>query len=970
MRVIWAFACFSILFLAAGVVMAAQFDDDWRDPDALKLLRCEKIEAELRLIGTGENAGLFESGEAAQVKFSNAANFDRASTLELIGIHTRRVGKGASGNIGQRESPQLFVEDSTPVRQSLAEAPIREGVMTIDLPLPERFGTYAIVLERSGGRRTLVAAVSRVFKQAKRNAAFPHLMGEFTPRGSYGNVAESKLAARVLSKLGIELMRMEGGWKIEQAPGRDDWAQVDPVFEAMSERDIRVLMIWGGHPNWALPFGTPTPAPNAKKFDEVCAADKDPQLDSFLARFLARYWKGGQRGLWALEHWNEPWEPNSISGWQSDSVRYRQLLSVISKRARADASGLKLFAASSIMNTEDKLLSVGTTEWIDLLDGFSDHYVAPTMCYGPMVAAKHGKVSIETETWGARSEVLLPQFMAQFLASGQKTLNPCLNDALFQKIGDVWTPKTVSAAVNAWNAVIADRPFQQIVFRDHQPWLFQFGTDTDARFVLFGKQLPLASGNPRDLAWPQSMSAPDGELEVEDPSEALTVLDSAGNALARNADKRFKIPMSASAFYLHSTRGAEYVRSTVGSGSLQGLRQVEILPGTMAAHPSPNKPAALPVTVHNLRNKSLSGVLVVESMLPEFPLRHDQAVKVEAGGRWAGEVPVQKMPPQGLPLRYRFRSGETEDEWTEVAQQMVISHATLPPDAEIALWDKIPAVHVLRAAGVQTNPIEAAWLPFLGNTAKQVETRHAEVRFAWDKHNLYLLATVDGTSLKPKQRLETWDQEQYFHNSDSIGLETRYREFADKWKIDFKDAAHVYRKGFGSESPFNGDIFQFGIDIDPPEDRFTKTHDLQYPRDRVPGGFNAVPDTDYEFSLYATADGGSELWCLLSPGMPRTHYFPRQPQGQVRQHAVKSARHSVALVDGKRVYRAAIPWEVLNIDAPRGGTSIGICFRFNSATDGVVDFGTDRSGKNNGLALHPYYAAKPGNVARWVLMPD
>ena len=967
MRVNSTFACFSILFLAAGVVMAAQFDDDWRDPDALKMLRCETIEAELRLIGTGENAGLFESGEAAQVKFSNAANFDRASTLELIGIHTRRIGKGASGNIGQRESPQLFVEDAAPARQSLAEAPIREGVLTIDLPLPERFGTYAIVLERSGGRRTLVAAVSRVFKQARRNAAFPHLMGEFTPRGSYGNVAESKLAARVLSKLGIELMRMEGGWKIEQAPGRDDWAQVDPVFEAMSERDIRVLMIWGGHPNWALPFGTPTPAPNPKKFDEVCAADKDPQLDAFLARFLARYWKGGQRGLWALEHWNEPWEPNSISGWQSDSVRYRQLLSVISKRARADAPGLKLFAASSIMNTEDKLLSSGTTEWIDLLDGFSDHYVAPTMCYGPMVAAKHGKVSIETETWGARSELLLPQFMGQFLASGQKTLNPCLNDALFQKVGDAWTPKTTASAVCAWNAVIEDRPFERVAFVEHQPWLLQFGKEDNARFVIFGKQLPLASGNPRDLAWPQAASAVDGELKVEDPHESLHVMDAGGNPLPRANDKSITIPMSASSFYVWSPLGAKHVCEAIRSGKLTGLRQVEILPGTLSAVPSAERIANLPVTLHNLRNEEISGTLLVESMLPTTQMRFEHPLTLGAGARLSVDVPIAAMPARGLPLRYRFKSSSAEDEWTEVAQQAIIARATLPVETDIEQWKSLPGVHVLRTAGVQSNPIEAAWLPFLGNTAKTVDARHADVSLAWDEQNLYLLARVDGTTLKPKQRLEKWNEEQYFHNTDSVEIEPRYREFAEARKIDFAGASHVYRKGFGSESPFNGDVFQFGIDLDSPADRFRRTHDLIYPFDRVPAGFNAVPDTDYEFSLYATEDGASELWCLLSPGMPRTHHFPRQPRGEVSQHAVNQATHSVSLTEGRRIYRAAIPWSVLGVPTPRAGMDVGVAFRFNSVSDGVVDFGIDRSVKNNGLTLHPYYASKPANVVRWVL---
>jgi hypothetical protein len=104
--------------------------------------------------------------------------------------------------------------------------------------------------------------------------------------------------------------------------------------------------------------------------------------------------------LWAIEHWNEPWEPAGCAGWAADSTRYCQILEVLSREAHAVAPGIKIAAASSVMNTEDKLASDGSPErmkWVDLM---TDHYVTPCASCGARVAANYGRESGETETWG------------------------------------------------------------------------------------------------------------------------------------------------------------------------------------------------------------------------------------------------------------------------------------------------------------------------------------------------------------------------------------------------------------------------------------------------------------------------------------------------------------------------------------------------------------------------------------------
>jgi len=405
----------------------------------------------------------------------------------------------------------------------------------------------------------------------------------------------------------------------------------------------------------------------------------------------------------------------------------------------------------------------------------------------------------------------------------------------------------------------------------------------------------------------------------------------------------------------------------VGRGRLVGLRQVQILPGT----PASRSRAELPVELHNLRNTSLRGELLVESMLDNAPLRERRDVTLEAGARAVYTIALPAIPSNGWPLQYTFRSELGEERWQEVMQPTGI--APFPAGVKFEdddAWSRLPATHILRVGPAERNPIEAAWLPFLkGQESTDATTQRAEVRVAWDEQYLYLDARITAAAPLPKQALARWDEEQYFHSSASAQKDARYADFARGKDIDWSRAAYVYAAEFRAESPWSGDVFQFAIDVDAPADRYRRTHDLSFQIDRLPTGFHTVPDTDFEFALYDTVGGGSELWCILAPDMPRVHHHPRQLRGDVRQHAVTNAKHRTAYVDGVRVYRVGVPWKTLGL-APKSGTDVGLTFRLNQNKIGPVDYGIDRAIKNNGLTLHPYFASSPACVARWTLMEN
>ena len=145
-------------------------------------------------------------------------------------------------------------------------------------------------------------------------------------------------------------------------------------------------------------------------------------------------------------------------------------------------------------------------------------------------------------------------------------------------------------------------------------------------------------------------------------------------------------------------------------------------------------------------------------------------------------------------------------------------------------------------------------------------------------------------------------------------------------------------------------------------------HDLTSTTDRVPCGFHAVPDTDYEYAAYLTS-GGSELWRYLAPGVPRVHDWPRQPKAKTATGPVSGAKHVVKREGTTYVYELAIPKEELAQLKLAAGTTLGVMLRAGNSSGPHVDFGTDKAvTKKNGLTLHPYWERSSNCGVRWKLV--
>lgn len=1038
---------FVVAFMAAP--LQAQFKVSWTtDEENLKIVGAKSIENEYTISRLSVRGGLYLPGEKVTLSLARPAKPAQDATggkIKAVAFNTSQFDATENGFVHPSGARRIELTAGVPVMETpLSSFKVGGDEMSGEVVLPDAYGMYALVLARPDGTSTLLGSIARVPKPQPRIGPYRQIMGEWgLPGGErWARVHNDKEVAQALTRAGIGLVRKEIQSGIAKVGDPKDGMNggLDDFFAANRDADIQVMITAGSHTD-------PDRKAAGAWMTRQLPPSYDPQITQWYANFARRYWSGGESGLWAMEHFNEPWEPEGISGWNSDSQRYRQILKCLHDGVKSVDPRIKVVGTGSVMNTEDKLLSGDSREFIGMLDLLSDHYVSLCAAYGARVAEKYGIASGETETWGVHSQVLVGQFMTQFLSNGQKWINPAHEDMLWDvargndrdlannpmkeaKTVGVITPTPTVVAMAVWNAMIQDREFKRLAFTDHIPYLYQFGEDNDARLVLCGRLISINSKRVQDNPWWQLKEGPTGDFGLPDPQRVIDVRDLNGNPMPREADGGYKLVLDTRSYYLSSAKGAAAVIEAVGAGEVRGLRAVHIAPGGVDGVEAG---ATLPVTLHNFLNRSVTGQLSAKGLNPRKPVAFASKMEIAAGADAVAKITLAADLFGGLPMQFVFTPDDkalAPTQWTEVIQPTVISRLTA--SADNTKWESLPGATVFRPEGdVKVDEIEAIWLPFVQKEKMTIAARRGEVKLAYDQTGLHIVATVDAKSIRQRPRLATRDDDAYFRNQardDAQFAELRpyvkflairndgkiwggdkrewyvtaseepgwkeYQDFleskpelkrlvksgeAKRWAEAQGQAGksteqfkYVYLPGgagFEDQLPFNGDSFQFAINVDPASEAMTKTHDLKYPSTGLPAYWGSVPDTDYEFSLYQCSDGKAELWCLLAPGVPRGHYYPHQERGKINQHAVK-AECSVTNADGATTYRTTIPWSELGGEAWSAGSDVGFTFVFHAADGGGVAFGEAAGAtKSNGLTLHPYWISTPSNTIRWTLMP-
>lgn len=977
----------AVLSPAGGALAAGQ--NAMVLPANMAVLKCEMPDASRRFLGSSAPGQIFFPREPVDVRLALAragGGAKAAFTVEIREITTRDPAARIKGSFTDTAglAPRIAAA-SEAVRHRLdvtfGEKPTAQ-VEIKALPVPEKLGTYALILEAADGTRRFLATVARV-RRPRKDGRLDNtpIFGE---SAMFDRVELYARRAACYARMGVRGMRYEIGWS-ERKDGTCQWQRTDAFFQAAAANRIQLMVTLGGHPQWVWPFSPhQTPAsvrpnwdgnPYWGQSDWLCHPKDYPRYARWVTAFCRRYWKDGRGALWGLDNYNEPWEGGGISGWARDCLEYRAIQKLLAESARKVSPLIKLCAASSIMNTEDKLYSDGSRAFDEYVDVFTDHYVVPSMCYGPMVAAAHGKESVETETWFVNSEYLLPQIV-QFLASGQKRLSPWHPRVLFDGLpgskDPYLIPTPLVAATAAFNRFLTGRPFERIVFHDHLPWVFQFGGDADAdgMLVVFGQLMTISGDSPRQRLWAQVDGSPGGTMTIDNRDGLLAFFDLAGNPQYVGQVK-VTLPMSIFPTYVKCRRGPKAAAERLRVARIEGKRPVEILPRDFSRRID-GAGAALAVELHNCLNRAVRGKLTVTPPAGVALSASTADVALAAGQRKTVTFPVasaRPAPANNYPFAFRFDSDAGRAEYAEVMNVALAAKGTKTIDGRLDDWkDDLPIVLVARAEKAEAT--ERLRRPWLELKDRRPDGTYAEVRFAWDADFLYLAARVnDPTPQAAAAPMAGRDENAYFHTKASDRREP-YRTFLKEHPgLSFAAVPFVYCTSPESPSlpglptiPFRRDRVQIALDTG------AGWHDLKPTTDRVPYGFHAVPDSDYEYSLYWCEGNRSELWRHLAPGVPRIHDFPRQPRGSRTTGPVGGARHAARREGSTYVYEAAIPKAELAEMKLAPGTRFGLMFRIGNNKGPNVDYGTDKAvTKSNGLTLHPYWERSSNCGVRWTL---
>lgn len=697
----------------------------------------------------------------------------------------------------------LRPDESRPFAPTRFALPVRGAAeREIDIPLPESFGTCAVLFEREGKGRLFVGSFSRIVR------------ADLKPGLAEYRICMDQDDPEVIARLRTPANRVGVPFIPSYEPNCEaEYARLAEKLRAIHATGYPICVEFGAGPGRgkyqplgrARPHLTDDGVMLETKSDMVWLPEYDREFAARVKWVVKEF--GYPKGpVNAIMLWNEPWAGISISGWGADDIRYRELYTVMceaAEEAMAEDPGVRVLlgGADSSSNTFDKLFGDGDMKFLKWMDFMSLHYqnLEPS---NPRFLRdrqhRNGRTRFwDTESWVANSPDRVPSVLAAMLAAGHDRLVGIQGNAVVAspissvvdrpdgrkeriRLFNAWP---VAPALAAFQHFIGNRTFKGVAWAG-LPWLYEFQGETpdDLTYVVCGDIGPSIDGRNRVGEAAFWTTRAQGEIlrgAMTLASGAGVVwYDACGNVLRRGEeDKPLMVTLDDNGTYLRTdgTPGsATRLREAVKSARIEGL---PVVAPAMRDATRPFAPGvSFGVELRNLSNRAVNGTLHVES--PGMNLEYASALSLAVGETRAVPVTVRSGAARAdntYPFKLVFTSEDgREQRLVEKLHCNVIAKTSPAVDGEIgADWARAIPQIVESGAGGATM-MEKAWLPMvaLAEASGDEGARKAEVRLAADDKNFYFSARVkDATPDAGMKRFATRDEDADFYPEEAIELD-------------------------------------------------------------------------------------------------------------------------------------------------------------------------------------------------------
>lgn len=446
---------------------------------------------DVNCIRTSTEANVFWPGDKARFTFQVINKTDEPIVTEGFAELIRYGSKGQPNDIWWPEMVGMGVIEKLPLNVNITA----NGFADIDLSfnLPETFGGYAIVFDLGKFGRRLATSVVRTYKANPLAIQYP-------------KQALDDIGADFLSRIGVQAIRM--GISYIPTTHRDYISEMEKLNKKLREykdKNITVLLMFM-EGTALIPLGNPRSFLDNEnvflktKQDYVWLPELDKDFQQFVKNICTQ--NGWPKGCVTGVHlWNEPWEGISISGWQADMLRYREIYTAMANgvlEARKEGADVLIGGCDSNSNAWDKLFADGKMDFLPIFDFLSIHYQGmESPCLYPQWNNRKdhkGRVLIwDTESWVGNTDDRIATVVATNRSAGYDRSMGIYGGYMISRphsgegskirirtnegskeieaIPSVWSP---AAALGAVQHLIGERDFKELLFKNGLPWVMCF----------------------------------------------------------------------------------------------------------------------------------------------------------------------------------------------------------------------------------------------------------------------------------------------------------------------------------------------------------------------------------------------------------------------------------------------------------------------------------------------------------------